>query len=73
MAVYRNIFSGFAGKTIISSVHRLHLLRLFDRVCLFEAGEIVAVGSFEELLRQSEPFQALWAQYGRGEEESAAA
>lgn len=73
MAVYRNIFSGFAGKTIISSVHRLHLLGLFDRVCLFEAGEIVAVGSFEELLRRSKPFQALWAQYGRGENVSEAA
>ncbi len=69
MAVYRRIFAGFAGKTIISSVHRLHLLKLFDRICLFEEGEIIAVGSLEELLRQCSAFQVLWAQYSQRDEQ----
>ena len=73
MAVYQRIFSGFAGKTIISSVHRLHLLRLFDRICLFEEGRIVAIGSLEELVARCPAFQVLWAQYShRGEETKAA-
>ena len=69
MRVYKRIFSGFAGKTIIASVHRLHLLRLFDRICFFENGRIISVESVEELLRQSVEFQALWAEYGGSEEE----
>ena len=68
MAVYRRIFAGFAGKTIISSVHRLHLLRLFDRVCFFEDGKIIAAGSLEELLAQCTPFQVLWAEHGRNDD-----
>jgi len=70
MAVYRRIFAGFAGKTIISSVHRLHLLKLFDRICFFEEGAIIAVGSLEELLAQCPAFQVLWAEYGQRDEES---
>ncbi len=61
MAVYRRIFAGFNGKTIISSVHRLHLLKLFDCICLFEDGRIVAAGSLDELLTQNSSFQTLWA------------
>jgi len=69
MKVYNRIFAGFAGKTVISSVHRLHLLRLFDRVCFFEEGRIISVGNVEQLLRQCPPFQALWAEYEGSEEE----
>ena len=68
MAVYRRIFAGFAGKTIISSVHRLHLLRLFDRVCFFEDGKMIANGSLEELLAQCAAFQVLWAEHGRSDD-----
>jgi ATP-binding cassette, subfamily B, bacterial len=69
MKVYRRIFAGFAGKTVISSVHRLHLLRLFDRICFFEDGRIISEGSLEELLQQCPEFQVLWAEYGGSEEE----
>ncbi|HEY3900465.1 MAG TPA: ABC transporter ATP-binding protein [Chthoniobacter sp.] len=68
MAVYRRIFAGFAGKTIISSVHRLHLLRLFDRVCFFEDGKMIATGSLDELLAQCTPFRVLWAEHGRSDD-----
>ncbi len=47
MRVYRRIFAGFSGKTIISCVHRLHLLRLFDRICFFEEGRILCICFFE--------------------------
>ena len=69
MRVYKRIFAGFAGQTVISSVHRLHLLRLFDRICFFEDGRIISVGSVEQLLQDCPQFQVLWAEYDGSEEE----
>lgn len=63
--IYKNIFSVFSKKTIISSIHRLHLLSLFDTVYFFEGGKIIASGSFEELKKTSFDFQKLWKRYIR--------
>lgn len=63
--IYTNIFAGFKGKTVVSSVHRLHLLPLFDRVCLFEGGQIVASGTFDTLLETNPAFQELWQHYSK--------
>jgi ABC-type multidrug transport system fused ATPase/permease subunit len=63
MRVYKNIFREFLGKTIISSIHRLHLLPLFDRICMFEDGKIIASGTLSELLTSCPQFEALWQQY----------
>lgn len=63
MHVYQNIFNGFKGKTIISSIHRLHLLPLFDRIYRFDKGRIVGVGTLDELLSSSPEFQAQWNEY----------
>lgn len=61
--VYRNIFQGFQGKTIISSIHRLHLLPLFDQIIMFDEGKIVASGTLPELLASCHQFQELWQEY----------
>jgi len=58
--VYKNIFDGMKGKTILSTLHRLHLLPLFDRIYLFEDGKVIASGSLDELLTESEEFRQLW-------------
>lgn len=58
--VYRNIFQEFKGKTIISTVHQLHLLPLFDRVCVFDKGQIIATGTLAELLSSCPKFVSLW-------------
>lgn len=60
MEVYGNIFQGFAGNTIISSIHRLHLLPMFDRIYMFEKGRIVGVGTLHELVRSCPEFALLW-------------
>lgn len=60
MKVYKNILQEFAGKSIISSIHRLHLLPLFDRICMFDGGKIIASGTFEELLTSCPKFFSLW-------------
>lgn len=61
--IYQNIFKTFKDKTVISSIHRLHLLHLFDVIYFFKDGKIIASGSFQELLTSSPPFQMLWEKY----------
>jgi ATP-binding cassette, subfamily B, bacterial len=65
MQIYQNIFQGFKGKTIVSSIHRLHLLPLFDTIYFFGKGKIVASGSLAHLLTNSPEFQKLWVEYTR--------
>ncbi|HLD31301.1 MAG TPA: ABC transporter ATP-binding protein [Patescibacteria group bacterium] len=67
LKIYRNIFRHFAGKTIISSIHRLHLLPLFDQIFFFANGRLIAQGSFKELLANSDRFRDWWARYHQTE------
>lgn len=63
LKIYENIFSSMPEKTIISSIHRLHLLSLFDNIFFFKDGKIVASGNLETLKKDSEDFQKLWDKY----------
>ncbi len=61
LEVYRRLFAEFSDKLLISSLHRLHLLPHFHQVYLMDQGRVIAVGTFEELLRHNAAFQRLWA------------
>ena len=61
--IYENIFKRFPEKTIISSIHRLHLLPLFDTILFFKDGKIVSRGNLEYLKENSKDFQELWEKY----------
>lgn len=63
LTIFKNIFSAFPRQTIIASVHRLHLLSLFDTVYFFDGGKIIAAGTFKELKKSSPEFNALWKKY----------
>ncbi len=63
LKIYENIFFEFPDKTIISSIHRLHLLSLFDDIFFFKEGKIIARGNLEELKERSKEFQRLWKKY----------
>ncbi len=63
LKIYENFFREFRGKTIISSIHRLHLLLMFDKIYFFKEGKIIASGSFNELLKKSTEFRFLWNKY----------
>ncbi|MDO8504155.1 MAG: ABC transporter ATP-binding protein [bacterium] len=65
LLICQNIFNAFPDKTIISSVHRLHLLSLFDSVYFFKEGKIIASGPFKRLKESSPDFQELWERYIR--------
>lgn len=58
--VYRNIFKSFPEKTIISTVHGLHLLPMFDIIYVFNNGEIVGRGTVSQLLENCPKFKKLW-------------
>lgn len=63
LEIYKNIFDAFPDKTIISSIHRLHLLSLFNWVYFFKDGKIITSGSFDDLRKSSPDFQELWKKY----------
>lgn len=63
LEIFKNVFTAFPKQTIIASVHRLHLLPLFDKVYFFDNGKIIASGTFEELKKTSFEFQKLWKKY----------
>lgn len=58
--IYKNLFERFNEQVIISSLHRLHLLPLFDYIYVMEGGQVKAEGNLEFLLKSSETFQKLW-------------
>tara|TARA_Y100000310_G_scaffold140092_2_gene139459 strand:- start:2919 stop:4712 length:1794 start_codon:yes stop_codon:yes gene_type:complete len=63
MKIHDEIFKEFKKKTIISSIHRLHLLDKFDYIYMFDRGKIVAQGTLDEMKRD-ERFKKIWRKYG---------
>lgn len=59
--VYTNMFDTFKGKSVISSLHRLHLLTQFDYIYILRNGQVVDEGTFDHLNRYSLVFQEMWA------------
>jgi ABC-type multidrug transport system fused ATPase/permease subunit len=60
--IHENIFKEFSDKTIISSIHRLHLLDKFDYIYMFDQGKIIGKGTFEEI-KQNPNFLKIWQKY----------
>ncbi len=63
LEIYENVFKIFSDKTIVSSIHRLHLLPLFDKIYLFHRGKIVDSGSYSELAKTSKLFRKMLDKY----------
>ncbi len=60
--IHDNIFKEFKGKTIISSIHRLHLLNKFDYIYMFDKGKIIGQGTFKEI-KENPKFKNIWRRY----------
>ena len=60
MEIYNNILTAFSGKTIISTVHQMQLLPLFDRIIVLDNGQVAAQGTIKELLSDCPEFRVLW-------------
>jgi len=61
LAIYRELLHKFSDKAVVSTLHRLHLLPMFDYIYIMEKGKIVDEGSFPELRHRSVIFQEMWA------------
>jgi ABC-type multidrug transport system fused ATPase/permease subunit len=64
LQIFKNIFNEFKDKTIVSSVHRLHLLHLFDQIYYFKNGRIIACGTLTQVMKNKE-FAEIWKKYHR--------
>jgi len=69
--IYVNMFNEFKGKTVISTLHRLHLLRHFDYIYVLKKGRIAEEGTFESLLESGELFNKLWSHQKHNNETTA--
>jgi ABC-type multidrug transport system fused ATPase/permease subunit len=58
--IYGNILSEFKSKCIVSSIHKLNLLNLFDYIYVFQDGSIVEQGTLDELLGEDGRLSALY-------------
>lgn len=65
--VYERLFVAFPDKTIVSTLHRLHLLRFFDYIYYMEDGRVKSEGTLSELLAQSPGFRKMYAEQMGGE------
>lgn len=64
-AVYRGLLSNLRNAAVVSSVHRLNLVPLFDEVVLMEAGRVVEAGSADEVLVRGGPLTAMVSAFER--------
>ncbi len=60
--IYDSVMQEFQDKTIISAVHKLHLLKKFDYIYIFDKGKIIAEGTLQEL-KNKPIFARVWEKY----------
>ncbi len=60
--IYESIFKHYQDKTILSAIHRLHLLPQFDYIYMFQDGKIISEGTFHTLLKDKY-FSKIWKKY----------
>ncbi|MGV3558841.1 ABC transporter ATP-binding protein [Larkinella arboricola] len=58
--IYHRMLTNFRGKAVISTLHRLHLLTMFDYIYILGNGHVIDEGSFVELRERSSTFQKMW-------------
>jgi ATP-binding cassette subfamily B protein len=61
--IYANVLDTCKGKCVISSIHKLHLLEMFDEIYVFGDGKLLERGSFQQLLSNGGHLAKLWRNY----------
>lgn len=61
--IYESILQTFADKCVVSSIHKLHLLEMFDLIYVFNDGKIVESGTFAELTQSDGELAEMWRNY----------
>lgn len=61
--IYANLLAESRSKCVISSIHKLHLLEMFDEIYVFSKGRLIEHGSFQSLLEANGELASLWQNY----------
>ena len=64
--IYTSVLSKFKDQCLVSSIHKLHLLDLFDHIYVLEGGRIVESGDFHGLLKRNGSLAIMWKHYQVG-------
>ncbi len=56
----RSLSAVLAGRTVVAIAHRLHTAHDADRVAVMEAGQLVELGTHEQLLASGKSYARLW-------------
>lgn len=64
--IYTGVLRKFKDKCLVSSIHKLHLLDLFDRIYVLERGRVVESGTFHDLLKRDGVLARMWKHYQVG-------
>jgi ATP-binding cassette, subfamily B, bacterial len=63
MKIHKNLFEKFSNRCIVASIHRLHLLPLFDEVYVLEKGVLVEYGDPKKLMKGEGLLGTMWRAY----------
>ncbi len=69
--IFLGLLYHFSNRTIISSVHRLNLVPLFDKIVFMAQSNVLEVGTFSELIEAKGHFYRVWDEYERNVRNSA--
>lgn len=59
-AVMGNVMAYLSGRTVLAVAHRLDSVRGFQKIVVFQAGQIVEEGNFSELMEHRKQFYELY-------------
>ncbi|MEM7256297.1 MAG: ATP-binding cassette domain-containing protein, partial [Pseudomonadota bacterium] len=65
-AIQEQLNDLMAGKTVLAIAHRLSTIAAMDRLVVMDAGEIVEIGSHEQLLQRNGLYAQLWNRQSGG-------
>lgn len=63
--IYETVLAHFKSRVVVSAVHKLNLLELFDEIIVMEHGKVLERGSLEQLLAKGGHFAGLWQKHVR--------
>jgi ABC-type multidrug transport system fused ATPase/permease subunit len=63
LQIHKNIFARFPDRCIVASIHRLHLLPLFDEVYVLEKGKLIEHGKPQDLMQGQGLLAKMWKAY----------
>ncbi len=58
--IYEGLLREFRGHCVVTAIHKLNLLSLFDEVIVFAEGNLVERGTIDQLLKHNGEFCRLW-------------